>query len=561
MSDSLVPPEKLSVYDKYKAKKESKKFKPSNGDYVFSGGLKGVFYNGGIMQGGSETEDDDLYDEWKNVLLRESLALSSLLKVNLIKASTFITKGRLHQIGLFLQENPVDVVFINSTLSYVQKRNLEIYFNNYINERNDRIRAYNIKSALKIDGDATDTESNFSNIENDNEDSRDGSKGKSERRVLVLDRFNVIISIFSQRAKSKISQLQIELAYLKYVKTRLARGGNSSYGAVYKEFGGDFLNLSPETQFEVVSGKQSSSRGSLGGSGETQLEIDRRRISQRENTIKELLVALKQKRAVERESRREKASILPTIALVGYTNAGKTALMNTLANTMLESENKLFQTLNTTIKKIKLPNFQNALLLDTVGFITDLPHELVESFKTTLEEVFYADILIHVIDVSNPAYSFQRKAVYNVLDEIFPKDNNYKNRLIEVWNKIDLLDDINIVNGFIADNEYPVIPVSVKNKINFDMLNNELIVKMNLYLGKEQRELRCKSENYDRLYKWLKETIGQPSEISYDDTTQEMVLKIMMDNAEYERYFENFVIMRENKRRKARDIIYEENKE
>lgn len=543
--DPVIPPAKQSLYDKYKNKKEMENWKPVDGDYIYTPDLKGIYIRGGIMQGGSETDDDDIYDEWKNLLYRESLAYSSLLKINHVKASTFMTKGRLHQIGLFLQENPVDVVYINTTLSFVQKRNLEIYFNNYINERNDRIRAYNIKSAMKVDGDATDTESNFSNIE------EQSNNKTNEKRVRVLDRFNVIISIFSQRAKSKISQLQIELAYLKYVKTRLARGGHSGTGAVYKEFGGDFLNLYQEIQFEVVSGKQSTSRGSVGGSGETQLEIERRRISHREIQIRELLENLKLKRAVERESRREKARILPTLALVGYTNAGKTALMNLLANTSLESENKLFQTLNTTIKRIKLPNLQNALLLDTVGFISNLPHELVESFKSTLEEIFFADILIHVIDVSNPAHSFQRKSVYSVLNEIFPKNNNYKHRMIEIWNKIDLLDDINTVDGFMSDNEYPVIPISVKNKINLDMFYSELTVKINNYLGKEQRELRCQPENYDKLVKWVKEAIGNPSEITYDDSTQEMVLKIMMDNSEYERYLENFVIMRENKRRKG----------
>src|SRR5690606_27433856 len=116
------------------------------------------------------------------------------------------------------------------TLSFVQKRNLEISFNNFLNEKNDRIRAYNIKSALKMDGEATDTESNFSNIE------VEGKNSGYERKVKILDRFNIILSIFSQRAQSKASQLQIELAYLKYVKTRLARGGHVSFGSLYKEF-------------------------------------------------------------------------------------------------------------------------------------------------------------------------------------------------------------------------------------------------------------------------------------------------------------------------------------
>jgi 50S ribosomal subunit-associated GTPase HflX len=516
--------------------------KPKDGDFVYVGEkLKGVYYQGGVLAGGSDSEGEDLYDEWKNLLLRESLANSSLVKVRNVKASTFFTKGRLNELGRYLQTTKVDVIFVNTSLSFVQKRNLEITLNNYVSEKNDRIRAYNIKSALKQTGDATDTESNFSNVE---------ISPNQENRIRILDRFNIILSIFSQRAKSKASQLQIELAYLKYIKTRLVRGGHASYGSLYKDFGGDFLNTYHETQFEVVSGKQSSGRGTIGGSGETQLEIEKRKIAIRESQIKVILSDLKKRREIERQVRREKASILPTVALLGYTNAGKTALMNKLANTNLESENKLFQTLNTTLKKIILPTKQNALLLDTVGFITDLPHELVESFKSTLEEVFFADILIHVVDVSNPNHLHQKKTVYQVLEEVFPKNNDYKSRLIEVWNKIDLLDDIKLVAGYITDSEYPIVPISVKKNVNIDMFNSELVNKINSYLGKEVRELRCKTENYDKLYKWVKECIGQPSEITYDDVSCEMILKIAMDKNEYERYLENFVIMRENKKRK-----------
>jgi 50S ribosomal subunit-associated GTPase HflX len=164
-----------------------------------------------------------------------------------------------------------------------------------------------------------------------------------------MDRFNIILSIFSKRAKSELSQLQIELAYLRYVKSKLARGGHVNYGHVYKEFkGGYFENY---RDYETVSGKQSAGKGSVGGSGETQLELDKRRVSDREFQIRGALERIVEKRKIERLYRRENSSRIPTLALVGYTNAGKTALMNELAKTTLESENKLFQTLNTTIKK------------------------------------------------------------------------------------------------------------------------------------------------------------------------------------------------------------------
>ncbi len=546
---SEIENDKRSLYYLYRNKSQQpkKSNRVKNGDYIYSpdGKIKGVYFNGGVYAGGSETEEDDLYDEWKNLLLRESLAFSSLVKVKRTKASTFFTKGRLNELGQFIKSQKLDVIFINTSLSFVQKRNLEITFNNYLNEKNDRIRAYNIKSAMKTEGDATDTESNFSNVDQDIYD--------ENKRIRVLDRFNIILSIFSQRAKSRASQLQIELAYLKYVKTRLARGGNASFGALYKDFDGDFLDSQHDADFEVVSGKQSSGRGSTGGSGETQLEIEKRKISNRENQIKNLLEDLISQRKVEREKRRENASIIPTVALVGYTNAGKTALINHLTKSNLDSENKLFQTLNTTIKKVVLPNKQSLFLLDTVGFISDLPHELIESFKSTLEEVFYADLLLHVVDVSNPNHLHQKQVVYSTLNEIFPKNINYKERLIEVWNKIDLLEDINLISGYIPDSEFPIVPVSIKKSINIGMLVSEIAEKMNSTLGKEMRALKCKPENYDKLFAWLKTNIGTPSNISYDENGLEMVLSIAMDQAEYQRYLENFVIMRETKRRQSKD--------
>jgi 50S ribosomal subunit-associated GTPase HflX len=194
---------------------------------------------------------------------------------------------------------------------------------------------------MKGDGEPTDTESNFSNVENVPKD--------NERRIIVMDRFNIILSIFAQRAHSELSQLQIELAYLKYLRSKLARGGHVNYGHIYKEFKGSFFEKYQD--FEIVSGKQSTSRGSLGGSGETQLELEKRKIASREVQIKEALQRITEKRKIERLYRRENSTRNPTLALVGYTNAGKTAFMNELAKTSLESENKLFQTLTTTIKR------------------------------------------------------------------------------------------------------------------------------------------------------------------------------------------------------------------
>jgi len=214
-----------------------------------------------------------------------------------------------------------------------------------MNEENERIRAYNIKSALKEEGDATETESNFSTVEAAN------VLRKETKKIQVLDRFNIILSIFARRAKSKISQIQIELAYLKYTKAKLNRGGHADFSGIYNEFKGNIYGNLHTLDFEVVSGKQSAGRGSVGGSGETQLELEKRKIATREALLREELKKFEEKRKIEREARRNNSIINPTIGLVGYTNAGKTALMNILSHQTYESENKLFQTLNTTLKK------------------------------------------------------------------------------------------------------------------------------------------------------------------------------------------------------------------
>jgi len=198
---------------------------------------------------------------------------------------------------------------------------------------------------LKQEGDATETESNFSTIEASN------VLRNETRKVQVLDRFNIILSIFARRAKSKISQIQIELAYLKYTKAKLNRGGHADFSGIYNEFKGNLYGNLHTLDFEVVSGKQSAGKGSLGGSGETQLELEKRKIAVREALLKDELKKFEEKRMVEREARRNNALTTPTIGLVGYTNAGKTALMNILSHKEFESENRLFQTLNTAIKR------------------------------------------------------------------------------------------------------------------------------------------------------------------------------------------------------------------
>jgi len=223
----------------------------------------------------------------------------------------------------------------------------------------------------------------------------------------VLDRTQLILDIFAQRARSREGRLQIELAQLQYLLPRLTRMWH---------------HLSRQT-------------GGIGtrGPGETQLEVDRRRVQERIARLERELESVRKTRAVQRQGRRRHQ--WPVAAVVGYTNAGKSTLLNLLTVADVVAENKLFATLDPTTRSFVLPNKQRVLLTDTVGFLRKLPHTLIESFKATLEEVSEADLLIHVVDLSHARVDDQIEAVENVIKEL---DAHGKQTLI-VFNKIDNL--------------------------------------------------------------------------------------------------------------------------
>lgn len=223
----------------------------------------------------------------------------------------------------------------------------------------------------------------------------------------ILDRVSLILEIFGQRARSHEGKLQVELAQLEYLATRLVRGW---------------------THLE----RQRGGRGTLGGMGEKQIEVDRRLISRRVKALKDQLVRLKRQRLVQRRAR-VRGQVL-SVSLVGYTNAGKSTLFNALAHAGAYAADQLFATLDTTTRRVYLPGAGALVVSDTVGFIRDLPHTLVAAFRATLEETIHADLLLHVVDASSPGRDAQADAVNNVLEEIgaagIPQ--------IVVWNKIDL---------------------------------------------------------------------------------------------------------------------------
>jgi GTP-binding protein HflX len=225
----------------------------------------------------------------------------------------------------------------------------------------------------------------------------------------IIDRTSLILDIFAQRARTREGKMQIELAQLQHLLPRL-------------------------TKFWGHLSRQSGGIGMRGGEGESQLEADRRKVSERIDKIERDLEAVRRQRATQRAGRQR--SQWPLASIVGYTNAGKSTLLNALTGSDVLAKDILFATLDPTTRRLKLPTNQNVLLTDTVGFIKKLPHGLVEAFKATLEEVVRADLLLHVVDISHPQAEEQIAAVDAVLKEIGADEKS----TLMIFNKMDRLD-------------------------------------------------------------------------------------------------------------------------
>lgn len=230
--------------------------------------------------------------------------------------------------------------------------------------------------------------------------------------IKVIDRTGLILEIFGRRARTREGRLQVELARLEYERSRLVRTW---------------------THLE----RQRGGTGGVGGPGETQIELDRRMIADRIVRLKAELEEVRRTRGLHRKARKQVP--FPSVALVGYTNAGKSTLFNRLTGAEVMAKDLLFATLDTTQRTIRLPQGRPAIIADTVGFVSDLPHELVESFRATLEEVGEADLILHVRDIASPDSAAQAKDVETVLEQI-PTPEGKTRRILEVWNKIDLLE-------------------------------------------------------------------------------------------------------------------------
>lgn len=290
--------------------------------------------------------------------IKLDIVFSEIVKVREVRPATFIGSGHVEAIKQRVEEGKVDLLIVDAAISPIQQRNLE-----------------------------------------------------KETGAKVLDRTALILEIFGERAATREGVLQVELAHLKYQKSRLVR----SWTHLERQRGGF---------------------GFLGGPGETQIESDRRLLQDRIKLLEERIDKVKRTR--EQQKSRRDSIPFQVVALVGYTNAGKSSIFNALTGAGVFAEDLLFATLDTTVRKIELPHGREVMLSDTVGFVSDLPTDLVAAFRATLEEVLEADVILHVRDIANPDHPAQAQDVLKVLAELGVSPE--KVPVIEIWNKIDLLE-------------------------------------------------------------------------------------------------------------------------
>jgi len=252
----------------------------------------------------------------------------------------------------------------------------------------------------------------------------------------VLDRTGLILEIFGERAQTKEGRLQVELAHLNYQKSRLVRAW---------------------THLE----RQRGGLGFVGGPGETQIEADRRMIQLRVNNLEKDLEKVRRTRLLHRAKRKKIPH--PVVALVGYTNAGKSTLFNMLTGAGVVAKDLLFATLDPTMRQLNLPGGTKVILSDTVGFISNLPTHLVAAFRATLEEVVEADLILHVRDIADPDTAAQAKDVMTIMGQLGLDDGESQDRIMEIWNKIDLLDpeSLEAIRATRTDLDQPNSPILI----------------------------------------------------------------------------------------------------
>lgn len=323
-------------------------------------------------------------------------------------------------------------------------------------------------------------------------------------KAKVIDRTGLILEIFGARAQTKEGRLQVDLAALEYQKSRLVR----SWTHLERQRGG---------------------AGFMGGPGERQIELDRRIISDKITKLKKELETVKRTRELGRKARARVP--FPVVALVGYTNAGKSTLFNKLTNSEVFAQDLLFATLDPTLRKLELPNGLQVILSDTVGFISELPTHLIAAFRATLEETLHADVILHVCDVAGDDFEAQYQDVVDILEELDIKYDSDE-RVLEVYNKIDAIEDDDTLNDLKRKSKYDerIIPISAISGAGVD----ELLARLEKLVAASYHEIECDIPYADgRALAWL---YDHGDVLKREDTEKGIYIAVRLSGADLSRF-------------------------
>ncbi|CEM02357.1 unnamed protein product [Vitrella brassicaformis CCMP3155] len=471
-----------------------------------------------------ESGDEDLDPNeaaWRNSTLRRQWAESCCVRVRQVHPGNFFQKGKLEELAMIYTYQPAHYVFVNSSLTGTQQRNLELIFKNALNvwaarkmERKELPIAGLVHSATSIAANTTELDilaQDRLKLQADSGKALVGTEGQADAlaqigadhlgeavapvdeteeeiderrgaatRVEVVDRNRVVLEIFALRARTRQAILQVALARTNYFKSRLSLNTPNRFKQLLMS-----VKAAAGVQSTYADWVEDVSTTYHLGDGEQIGEYEGRLLEIAMTKLRAQLEEVKKARKLQREARRGAG----TVALVGYTNVGKTAIMNRLTGSDLRVRDVLFQTLDTTMRKVRLPSGTKAILVDSVGFIQDLPHALYDAFQATLEETINADVLLHVRDVSHPQWEMHKQVVLDSLHDCGMSLERLSSNVVEVWNKVDLLDEEGF-RSMLSELPPNAVPVSAMDASGLDVLLKLLDQVVNSVLSRSTITLR-----------------------------------------------------------------------
>ncbi|EUD65592.1 hypothetical protein C922_04098 [Plasmodium inui San Antonio 1] len=531
--------------------------------------------------------------------LEKKIAESIIMKTNRIDNKFYFGKGKLNELSTYFLKHPTPYVFINTLLSPEQFRNLDMLFNSLLRSHHDELKLSREKErgedCLSVRASEFSAEdyggaehargeelayvemyNQWMERQAEQEDQEDGSVSEGEEHaalgeaeeervvsrddaensnvplyVELFDRYSIILQILKSRAKSNLSKLQLELAranfifntyaednksrmkYIKYIENNVLGKSNFDYEEKHSRQNTFHVDrqMGKNKNYDHLGYTSSYIKSS-----ETYKEYEKRIIQNLYAKLKKELAKCKNNNALQRSARKHKA----LIAVVGYTNVGKTKLINYLTKSNLKARNLLFQTLDNAFKSVKISDGHSSIFIDSIGFIQNIPFSLYESFKVTLEAIKNADILIHVIDVCHPYREQHKKCVIDTLQKIGIPSDFLKCNMIEVWNKVDKLADEELLHLY-KTKPKNVLPISAKVGTNCDVLIKIIQTMINRIRDVQVLTLQFPTmEAQERMPYLVKNFKVVPNSISYSSDGNTTFIKLVENPRNLSKYYHRF---------------------